>query len=188
MLGAIAVIFLAGLADSLGTQSVGLFVNKVSRRGFALNLLGATMVALIGALGWIGSIWLVAHYLLGVAIAPQELVPLVSRGYVPLLFAFLALVPYYGPGIAALLHGASFAIVAAQLGGALAISSWEALACATGGWLLLQAARRLLSRPLAFVDGQLWVVTTRRAERLSLEEILDQMPSLGPFGRGERKP
>jgi hypothetical protein len=188
MLGAIALIVLAGLADGLGTQSVGLFVNKVTRRGFALNLLGVTLFAVVGALSWIGSIWLLAHYALGAPITPRELLPLVSRGYVPLLFTFLALVPYYGLGIAAVLHGASFAIVAAQLASALAIASWEALACAIGGWLLLQAARRLLSQPLAFIDGRLWVMTTRHAKRLSLEAILDQMPSLGPFVHEDRKP
>ncbi len=188
MLGAMTVIFLAGLADGLGTQSVGLFVNKVTRRGFALNLLGTALFALVGALVWIRSIWLVAHAILGATIAPLALVPLVGRGYLPLVFTFLALIPYVGPGIAALLHGASFAIVTAQLTRALSIASWQALACTIGGWLLLQAARRLLSQPLTFVDGRLWVMTTRQAKRLSVEAILDQMPSLGPFVREEREP
>ncbi|MBC8161671.1 MAG: hypothetical protein H7Z42_10675, partial [Roseiflexaceae bacterium] len=71
---AFALIFLAGLADGLGTQSVVLFVNKVGRRSFALNLLGAGLFYLLSALCWIFSIWLVARYALDVSIAPLALI------------------------------------------------------------------------------------------------------------------
>jgi hypothetical protein len=160
MEAAIALIALAGLSDGLGTQSVALFANQVDRRSFALNLLASGLFALLGALGWSLSIGLVARTTLGLAISPSRLFVLVSLGYVPLLFSFLALIPYSGPAIAALLHGVSFAIVTGQLAGALAIAPWQALACATAGWLLLQAARRLFSRPLARADRRIWTLTT----------------------------
>jgi hypothetical protein len=185
---AIALVVLAGLSDGLGTQSVVLFANQLGRRTFALNLLVSGLFALLGALGWALSIGLVARVALGLAISPSALVALVSLGYVPLLFSFLALIPYSGPAIAALLHGVSFAIVAGQLAGALAIAPWQALACATGGWLLLQAARWLFSRPLARADQRIWTLTTRQAERHSLEEILAQLTLLDPAPPERRAP
>lgn len=179
-------IFLAGLSDSFGTQSVVLFVNKVGRRCFALTLLVSGLLYVISALCWTLSIGMVTRFVLGTPSAPLALVTLVSWGYVPLLFTFLALIPFYGPGIAALLHGVSFVVVAGQLAGALALASWQALACAVGGWLLLQAARRLLSWPLALADRRLWTLTTRQDERLSLEAILDRLTSLDPPSPAQR--
>jgi hypothetical protein len=188
MQAAIVLIFLAGLSDGLGTQSVVLFVNQVGRRTFALNLLVSGLFTLLGALGWTLSIGLVARSALGLAIAPSALFALVSLGYVPLLFSFLAFIPYSGPGISALLHGASFAIVAGQLARALAIAPWQALACVTSGWLLLQAARWLFSRPLGRADRRIWTLTTRQAERHSLEEILEQLTLLDPAPPERRAP
>ncbi|MEI7643392.1 MAG: hypothetical protein WCJ55_03690 [Chloroflexales bacterium] len=185
---ALLLIFLAGLADGLGTQSVVLFANQVGRRSFVGNLLVSGLFSLLGALCWALSIGLVVRSTLGIAIAPPALMVLVSMGYVPLLFSFLALIPYGGPGIAALLNGASFVIVAAQLADTLAIAPWQALACAVGGWLLLQAARRVLSRPLALADRQIWTLTTHQAERRTLEEILDHLALLDPEPPERRAP
>jgi hypothetical protein len=104
----VGLIFLAGLSEGLGTQSVVLFLNQVSRRSFALSLLASGALFVISALCWAASIGLVARLAFGLPISPLALAALIRPGYLPLLFAFLAFTPYVGPAIAHLLHASSF--------------------------------------------------------------------------------
>lgn len=168
---AFAIIFLAGLSAGFGTQSVVLFVNRVSRGNFLLNLLMSGIVFMLGAMAWIVSIWLIAVYGFGNPHPIMLVTRVVSLGYLPLLFGFLIIAPYAGPGIGYVLHAWSFLIVLVAVQVLFDLVLWQALVCTLSGWLIVQILRRAVSHPLAIVDRWLWYATTQRDTRRTLEDI-----------------
>ena len=175
---AYAIIFLAGISEGIGTQSVVLFVNRLSRRNFLLNLLLSGAVYVIGAMAWIVWISLIARYLF---LDPRPLllvIRVVSLGYLPLLFGFFVLAPYVGPALLYLLHAWSFLIVLLVVGQVFDMVIWQAFVCTFGGWLIVQLSRRTISRPLAIVDHWLWSMTTGAPTRFELDDIPVVLPVL----------
>ena len=168
---AYSVVFLAGISEGFGTQSAVLFVNRVSRRNFALNLLFSGGLALFGALAWILSVWLIYHYVFTVLQPLALIARLVMVGYLPLLLGFLIIIPYLGPGIGVCLHVASFIIVVLAMQLQLSLPLPVVLGATIGGWLFIQLLRLITSRPLAVVDRFLWRIFTGSNQKLDLNEI-----------------
>lgn len=187
---AYAIIFLAGISEGIGTQSVVLFINRLSRRNFLLNLLLSGAVYMIGAMAWIVSISLIARYLFLDSRPLLLVVRVVSLGYLPLLFGFLVLAPYLGPGLLYLLHAWSFLIVLLVVGQVFDMVIWQAFVCTFGGWLIVQLFRRTVSRPLAIVDRWLWSMTTGSPTRFDLDDISVVLPlvNAGAAASLERSP
>ena len=173
---AYGIIFLAGISEGVGTQSVVLFVNRLSRRNFLLNLLLSGAVYVIGAMAWIISISVIARFLFHDPRPLLLVVRVVSLGYLPLLFGFFVLAPYLGPGLLYLLHAWSFLIVLLVVGQVFDMLIWQAFVCTFGGWLIVQLSRRTVSRPLAIVDRWLWSMTTGAPTRFDLDDIPVVLP------------
>ncbi len=168
---AFALIFIAGLSEGFGSQSVVLFVNRLSRRNFILNLFASGILFVIGAMIWIGSIWLIATYVFQDRQSIMLVTRVVSLGFLPLLFGFLISTPYLGPGIGYMLQAWSFVIVLIAVQVVFDLPLLQSLVCTLGGWLLIQVLYRLLHRPVALVERWLWRTTTRQSEKLTPDQI-----------------
>lgn len=168
---AIAIIFLAGVSEGFGTQAAVLFVNQLSRRNFYLNLLLAGFIFLVGAVAWIATIWLIAYYVIDDSQPLWQVLRVVSIGYIPLLFGFLGLAPFVGPGILYILHAWSFLIVLLAVERVFKLSLWEAFICTFAGWLLVQLLRRIISRPIAIVNRWWWTMTAGTSRRLDFDDV-----------------
>ena len=156
---AAAVAVLAG-GSILAGQVVVLAVNRVRplRVLFSLALAGALFA--LGLCAWASGAWLCGELLLG-ARAPLGLaLRVVGAGCAPLLLSFLVALPYLGPPVEWTLRTWCALIMLWLAQRALGFSPWQAIACASLGWLLLQAATRLLDRPLAALRDALWLAAS----------------------------
>ena len=151
----LAIVFLAG-ASLLAGQSVVLFVARLTPGRFALSLALNGLLYLAGLLVWACAIWLCAGVLFG-AWQPFSLVArVVGLSAAPLIFGFLAFMPYFGEGIAWGLRvwSALIALVAVQV--VFGLTSVQALICVALGWLLITALNVVAGRPLAALRNLLW--------------------------------
>jgi len=145
---ALALVLLAGLSQAVG-QSIILFVNRVGPLRFAFSLL-------VGALLYgFGYVFLVLGTWLTCLMPSAPHVPLVTLAiamayaYVPLLFAFLAAMPYLGSPVLGALriwHLAALVVAFSSLANVSTISGLEHVGL---GWLLLQILERTIGQPIA---------------------------------------
>lgn len=144
----LAIVLLAGLSQAVG-QSIILFVNRVTPLRFAFSLLvGAVLYGF-------GYVFLVlgtyATCLLPGAphVSLYDLAIVMAFAYVPLLFAFLAAMPYLGsPALGALRiwHLAALVFAFTSL---THVSTVDGLTHVGLGWLLLQILERTVGQPVA---------------------------------------
>lgn len=167
---ALVVVALAGLSEAIG-QSIVLFINRVSPPRFVLSILLSAGSHIIGYLFWTASIWLVGTH---VFLRNQPLVTVASAvglAYAPQLLGFFVLAPYLGSFFSLILSLWSLLaiIVAIQVG--LDLSIGQALLCSGLGWLLIQAWRRTLGRPILAVGHWLHRQTVGVPLRWTINDI-----------------
>ena len=168
---AFIVVLLAGASVTLG-QSMVLFLNRVSRRRFALALLLGGIELVVEALIWITSVWLVVG-LLGVT-RPHlvETLDVIGLAYAPFLFGVLIFVPYLGLPLFWLLR--LWVLLAAIVGTTAAFDIPPELAAVAvaGGfvsrWLLLH----VFARTVKAADRWYWRASTGRATPILSSEAL----------------
>jgi hypothetical protein len=169
--GAGLTIVLAGLSDGLGTQSVVLLVNRITPRRFALNLVLSIVLYSLGALAWMGSIWLATSFVLRDYVPLPQVIAAVSLAYIPLWFSVLVLIPYLGQAIGMLLNGWSLLIALSAVSMVFQFGIVQALAGTTLGWLLMLLVRYLLSRSGIRLGHWLWAITTGRDTRIDIDSL-----------------
>ncbi len=150
LMTALIVVALAGLSEALA-QSLILLINHVSPLRFGLAILLSTGTHVIGYYFWTATIWLVGVYLFDRPASYGTVGRTVGLAYAPQLLGFFVLTPYLGTLFALIIAVWSLlaTVVAVQVG--LDLTVWQAVACSGVGWLLVQAWRRTLGRPvLAF--------------------------------------
>jgi len=174
---ALAIAILAGVSTLFG-DSVVLFLNRIRGWRFVLTLFlnGVAMVLLY-------ALQAVAIFLIGTLVTGRVPDPgLVLRGVLlstaPLVFGFLALIPYLGPAIARLL----------QMWGLLALwiivelffmtSLWEALVITLVSWGIMQVLSRALSRPVTWVGNRIWRAMTGKPFMMTGRDLLSGQPIL----------
>lgn len=147
LLTALVVVALAGLSEALG-QSLILFVNRISPQRFGYAILLSTGTHVVGYLFWTATIWLLGIYLFHRDATYATLGRAVGLAYAPQLLSFFILTPYLGSLFALCIAVWSLlaTVIAVQAG--LQLTLWQAVICAGIGWLLVQAWRRTLGRPL----------------------------------------
>ncbi|NTU84487.1 MAG: hypothetical protein HGA45_34855 [Chloroflexales bacterium] len=172
-----AIFFLAGLSETYGTRAVTLFLNKVGRRPFFIVLLLTALTYVIGGVVWTVTIGVV----LGASFPEQTEVPrvvivAVALGYIPLLFAFLAFIPYLGPAILVLLQGLSLltTTVAISVGYGLPFS--QAALSTIGGWLVFQLLRWFTAGPATWISRWLLRLVTGREVNYQLRDVAPPVP------------
>jgi hypothetical protein len=168
---AATVAVLAGASTLLG-DSVVLFLNRIRgwRFAFTLFLNGVAMVLLY-------ALQAVAIFVIGALVTGKTPDPgLVLRGTLlstaPMVFGFLALIPYLGPAIARLL----------QLWGLLALwiivemffltALWESLVITLVSWGIMQVLSRALARPVSWVGNRAWRAMTGQPFMMTGRDLL----------------
>jgi hypothetical protein len=151
---AILVVTLAGVSESLG-QSVVLFLNRVRPKRFVLAISITTVNHIVGYLLWTAVIWSVGNLLSETEQSWYVVAVVVGLAYAPQLFAFFELTPYLGNLIWGILTLWSMVAIVVALHYGLGIEAWQALLVSALGWIVVQALRRTVGRPIMRL--QMWM-------------------------------
>lgn len=173
---AFGVFFLAGLSEAYGTRAVTLFLNRVGRRPFFISLVITSSVFVLGAAIWAFTIRELLVILYAVPYPLGVAMQAVAIGYVPLLFAFLAFVPYIGPALLVILQGLSLLLATLSIHVAFNIGLWEATVVTLGGWLALQLLRLLTAGPTTALSRWILRVISGRKVHYRLRDIVPDVP------------
>lgn len=144
---AAAIVVLAGFSESLG-QSVVLFLNRVRPRRFVLALSITTASHIVGYFLWTLTIWSVGGWLTGSEQPWRAVAVVVGLAYAPQIFAFFELTPYLGNVIWGVLSLWSMIAIVVALHFGLGMATWQALLVSALGWIVMQALRRTVGRPI----------------------------------------
>jgi hypothetical protein len=173
---ALVIALLGGISLMLG-QSVVLFANRVSRRRFAVCLVVAGLVYVVGLAVWGLTIWVTGRYVFGIEIPTGAIMFAVCVGQAPLLFGFFSLIPYLGTSLLRILSVYALLVVVAALSAVLDLRVWQAALLAAVGWALRAGLDRALSRPLAGARAWLWRASTGRPTPITQQDALAALTS-----------
>lgn len=151
---ALLTVFVAGIATVLG-QGVVLFINRVKPLRSLLTIVLGSSFYTLGFLFFAVSSWLMAKLLFGVDTPLVAVVTVVGLAYAPLLFNFLAFIPYWGLALSSLLQLWSW--LAILVGGSvvLELGLLQMLAASGLGFIALQLTGRTIGFPLALLVRRL---------------------------------
>lgn len=170
----LSIVLLAGLSEAIG-QSVVLFVNEIPPRRFVLSLLLSALLFTLGYVLWVFTLWGLALMLpLVQPIDIRILIRAAGLGYAPLLFGFLAVIPYFGSIIQTLLYFWAFTIITRMLTLSLGISLAEAVLISLAGGLLVLVMRATLGRPLVMLLRRLRNVIAGKKLILKIQQAVEQ--------------
>lgn len=157
------IVLLAGVSESLG-QSIVLFLNRVRPRRFVLALSITTASHIVGYFLWTLTIWSVGGWLTQRAQSWHAVAVVVGLAYAPQVFAFFELTPYLGNLIWGVLSLWSMIAIVVALHFGLGMATWQALLVSSLGWVVMQALRRTVGKPIL----QLRTLLQRRAAGVPL--------------------
>ncbi len=160
------IVLLAVLSAAVG-QSIVLFANQIRPRRFIFSLLLSTVVFLVGYLAWVLSLWLALRLFFNYADSLDAILYGVGLSYLPLMFGFLALLPYLGNPITALLYLWTFLTLIRMQIVFLGIPDWGALLCAATGGVLVLVMRATIGRPVLWLHG--WLQSKVAGRRLQFD-------------------
>jgi hypothetical protein len=172
----ISIFFLAGLSETFGTRAVVLFLNKVGRGPFVITLLLTAITYFVGGFVWALSIDIVGAGVLDVGGKLPAMVQAVAIGYIPLLFAFLAVIPYLGPAILYLLQGFSFVFTTVAVSVGFGASFLDAVLCTLIGWLIFQLLRWFTAGPTTWISRWVLRMITGREVNYGLRNVVPTVP------------
>jgi hypothetical protein len=172
---ALLVLFLGGVSEALG-QSVALLVNRVSRRRFFVGLLITGIIAAVGFLVWVSTIWLSATFIFGVREPILSVMLAVSLAYAPYLFGFLILLPYMGSFIDHVLDAWSFLAVLVAMIVTLGLGFWQVLLCTLFGWLIFQLLKYAIGKPITTLVNRLFRLSIGVPISVRVRILTDEQP------------
>jgi hypothetical protein len=173
---AVGIFFLAGLSETYGTRAVVLFLNKIGRRPFFITLVFTAVAYIFGGFIWALTIDLVGAGVLGVTGKFPVMVQAVAIGYIPLLFAFLAVIPYLGPAILYVLQGLSLLMTTVAVSIGFGASFRDAALCTIIGWLVFQLLRWFTAGPTTLISRWALRMITDREVNYRLRNVVPAMP------------
>ncbi|HHO56089.1 MAG TPA: hypothetical protein ENK21_06840, partial [Trueperaceae bacterium] len=144
---AILVVFLAGLSQALG-QSIVLFINKVSKRRFFFSLVLNAIIFTVGFFFLAISISFIVSFAYHQEKALKTVITITALAYLPYLFSFLTLAPYFGSFISLMLSLWNLAALITAVSVVFSLNIYQALAASILGWLLKQILRATIGRPI----------------------------------------
>jgi hypothetical protein len=169
----IALIAVLAGASLLAGQSVILFVNRVRPGRFAFSLLLNGLLFAAELALWASSAWVAAVALFGATEPLLTALRIVGLASAPLVFGLLVMLPYLGAPIEWALRIWSLLIILELVRETFGYSVGQALACALGGWVLIQVAGVLLGGPLVAARDFLWSAVTNTAFDTNQQELVD---------------
>jgi predicted Abi (CAAX) family protease len=151
---ALLVVLAAGFSLAVG-QSIILFTNQVQPLRFVFSLLLNAVLFACGFLFLVSSTWLTG-WLPGFTQVPwSTLVKDLGLGYAPLLFSFLAALPYAGVPIFNLLSVWHLLAMVVGFGAIAQVDGAAAWVHVALGWLVLQLLQRTIGQPIAKLGQRL---------------------------------
>lgn len=151
---ALLVVLFAGLSLAIG-QSIILFINQVKPLRFGLSLLLNAILLVFGFLFLVFSTWLIGWLPGFVPIPWRNLVIGLGLSYAPLLFSFLAALPYAGSPILNLLSVWHLLAMVAGVSAIAQIGGSSAFAHVAVGWFTLHLLESTIGRPIAQLGQKL---------------------------------
>ncbi len=144
----VAIVLGAGLAAAIA-QSLMLFINRVRPARFILTLGVGAILFVVGYFFLVVSTWLVSRAPFTTPLSFATIANVLGISYVPLLFSFLAAMPYLGAPLGWLLSG--WHLIAMVVGVAVVadLTRWQAISYVFLGWVVLQILERTIGQPLA---------------------------------------
>jgi hypothetical protein len=167
----ITIAMLAGASTLIG-NSVVLFLNRITGWRFAASLVinGVSMVALFAAQAAV--IALVGYLVTGDRLTLGTAARAVMLATAPLLFGFLELAPYAGPGIARVLQVWSLLALWVIVGVVYQVGYWPALLITGLGWGVMQGLSWLLAKPLTALGNRVWLLLSGSPTLLTAQDLL----------------
>lgn len=150
----LVVLFGAGVSQTLG-QSVMLLVNRVSPWRFFLSVLVAGTIFILSAVVYVSTIWLLLRFAFHINVPILVVIRTVTLAYAPLLLSFGVLLPYAGSLFGHMLDIWSLLAMLLAVSVIAGLGFWPALFCVLGGWLLFEAIKFTIGRPLLHLTGWL---------------------------------
>lgn len=178
----IAVLFVCGFMESIGTRTPLLMLNRVPLRRSVYHWAVFAGVHVLGQLLWAASVWGLVQLIYGHRADFSDVVLIVAISYLPYFFGFMFLLPYLGP---LLMYGSgivSLAIALLLIGVAFDLGPLQAIVGVFAGWLLLRLLERWQSQPTQVVQQWLWHMTTGFPVRR------EQVPPVLTLASAEQQP
>ena len=179
------IVLAVGVSEALG-QSIMLFVNKVKPAQFVKALLAVGFSYSLSLILWLLSTWAIANLLFDAGLSWRTLARTLAFACTPLIFSFLAAMPYFG--VAALFAIGFWSLLAMTTGLEAITDLWtqQALFSVVLGYLVFQLLRRTIGRPVVAFTKQLETRATgvelkrdiRDLYALTREEVKQLKPKL----------
>lgn len=176
---AVALVFLAGLSEGVGTQGVVLLINRITPLAFVFGLLASALLFVLSAALWLWGVWLAATELFGVGEPLARFAIAVSAAYSPLLLSALALLPLAGTLIRQILRLWGFTIALGAIS-SLGLALWQAFLCAFLGAVLVAGASWVISAPSSSFVARLWAELLGRGRRVGRADPPRVIPGYEP--------
>jgi len=167
---ALLVVLASGLSLAIG-QSIILFINQVQPLRFVFSLLLNAVLFVCGFLFLVFSTWLIGGLPGLVQVSWSDLIKDLGLSYAPLLFSFLAALPYAGVPIFNVLSVWHLLAMVVGFSAIAPVDNAAALVHIALGWLMLQVLRGTIGQPIAKL-GQ------RLAERVAGVDLADNRSEL----------
>ncbi|MEY3300139.1 MAG: hypothetical protein RLZZ597_3399 [Cyanobacteriota bacterium] len=141
------VVFMAGFSQAIA-QSIILFVNQVRPLRFAISLVLAALLFVVGYGTWAFSIWLASGWLLDAPIPLAVITQSLTLGYLPLTLSFLGALPYLGLPVLRLLAVWSLLVVVVSFEQLANLSAPLVVAHVGLGWVVMLMLQQTVGQPL----------------------------------------
>lgn len=176
------IVVLAGLSEAL-SQSVVLFANRVRPVRFVLSLLASGVLTVINYLAWVTSLFLAINVALDVDASWRVLAICVAISFIPLVFSFIALLPYLGHPLQLLLYATSFVGLVRALDATFVLTTVQSIGSAALGLVLILLLRATVGRPLVALEKRLRNATAGKKLENNLQVAIDDVVGDGKFRR-----
>ncbi len=173
------VVLLAGLSLAVG-QSIILFINRVQPVRFILSLCLNAVLLVFGFLFLVFSTWLIGQLPWSVHVPFPTLVKVIGLGYAPLLFSFLAALPYFGYPIQLLLSVWNLLAIVAGFAAITNLDWALAFGYVAFGWFAKRLLENTIGKPIAKFGKKL-------ADRVAGVELAESQGELAAIVRSGTK-
>jgi hypothetical protein len=182
---ALIILLIAGFSQAIGQATV-LFINRVRPVRFVLSLVISSVLFVVSTGFWIGSTWLVSHFLFGSRTSLEMVFRTLGLAQAPLILSIFVALPYLGSPIYALLSLWTLLGLVVGLDVLVGLSPWQAFLCGSLGWVVFQSLQRTIGRPATLVGR--WLTNTAAGIKLVTNvQDLEKLIETGSLGdRGER--
>lgn len=170
----LGITFLGGVSLLFG-QSIILIFNRVNQRRMVVSLLLNGLSFSLGLVVWATLIWAIGRWGLRIDLPLRDTIRILLLTAAPMVFAFLAMIPYLGSSILYILQVWSLILTIQIIQFQYRIPIWQTFLMVGTGWLVVYGATSLIGGPLIFarnlIQGNVIVV---ESDETLMEQIIER--------------